>query len=257
MSFNFQARGDNVDSKLLYDLYNAGFRSVFFGLETASEEIMKTVKKGETVAQCAEAVRMAKRAGFHTSATFIYGLPEETHRDRMDCIRLSRELKLDMVRYNNATPYPGTELYEIAQKEGRLNIQGVYENFLSVSTFIENPFKKIPFSYVPQNNTENQIRRDIIFSYFSFYLDINRLKSIISRPDKGVGWFNAGEKIADVIRKIPALAFLGLMLLFKFGQLFYFSVVKKETAISLRFFLKVFDGLQYKKNSRSIGKSGT
>lgn len=257
MSFNFQARGDNVDDKLLHDLYGAGFRSVFFGLETASEEIMKTVKKGETVAQCAEAVRMAKRAGFHTSATFIYGLPGETHRDRMDCVRLSRELKLDMVRYNNATPYPGTELYEIAQREGRLNIHGVYENFLSVSTFIENPFRRIPFSYVPENNTENEIRRDLLFSYFSFYLDINRLKSILSRPDKGVGWFNAGEKIGDVIRKIPALASLGLMLLFKFGQLSYFSVINKETSISLRFFLRVFDGLRHRKASTSSNREIT
>ena len=30
MSFNFQARGDNVNYRLLKDLYEAGFRSVFF-----------------------------------------------------------------------------------------------------------------------------------------------------------------------------------------------------------------------------------
>ena len=146
MTFNFQARGDNVDYTLLQDLYNSGFRSVFFGLETASERLMKVIKKGETVAQCIEAVKMAKEIGFHVSATFIYGLPGETHQDRLDSVLLSKNLKLDMVRYNNATPYPGTELYEIARKENRLNIQGIYENFNSVSTFIENPFKKIPFS---------------------------------------------------------------------------------------------------------------
>ena len=40
MSFNFQARGDNVNYKLLKDLYGAGFRSVFFGIETASDRII-------------------------------------------------------------------------------------------------------------------------------------------------------------------------------------------------------------------------
>ena len=90
-----------------------------------------------------------------------------------------------MVRFNNATPYPGTELYEIAKSEKRLNVQGLWENFNSVSTFIENPFNRIPFSYVPQGNTEEEIRRDILFSYFSYYLDFKRLKKIFTSPDKG------------------------------------------------------------------------
>ena len=61
MTFAFQARGDNVDNELLNDLYSSGFRSVSFGLETASDRLMKILKKGETVAQCSEAVRMAKQ----------------------------------------------------------------------------------------------------------------------------------------------------------------------------------------------------
>jgi len=247
MTFNFQARGDNVDSELLKEMFKTGFRSIFFGLETASEEIMKAIKKGETVAQCMEAVKMAKKIGFHVSATFIYGLPGETHRDRMDCVRLSRELKLDMVRYNNSTPYPGTELYEIAKKENRLHVQGLYENFVSVSTFIENPLKTIPFSYVPKDNTEEEIRRDILFSYFNFYLNVEKLKQIFTRPEQGVGWFNTGERLKEIVCKAPPLIFLGFMLWIKFFQLFYYSVVKKETAISLGFFLKVFDGLLFGK----------
>ena len=249
MIFNFQARGDNVDYKLLKDMFEAGFRSVFFGLETASESLMKVIKKGETVAQCVEAVRMAKQIGYHVSATFVYGLPGETHRDRMDAVQLSRDLRLDMVRYNNATPYPGTELYDIAVKTSRLNIKGLYENFISVSTFIENPFKMIPFSYVPETSTEGEIRRDILFSYFSFYLDIERLKNIFARPDLGVGWFNAGDRLWEMLKKVPALFSLMLMLIFKFGQLFYYCVIKKETSISFKYFMKIFPG------SFSRGKS--
>lgn len=224
MVFNFQARGDNVTRPLLKDLYDAGFRSIFFGIETASEEIMKTIKKDETVAQCIEAVRMAKETGFHVSATFIYGLPGETHKDRDKALRLSRDLKLDMVRYNNATPYPGTELYEIARKESRLFIQGMYENFISVSSFIENPFREIPFSYVPKGNTEREIRNDILYSYLVFYLNFRRIKGIFANPDKGVGWFNAGEKLADLFKKIPALCVLFFLLTVKFAKLFLSSL---------------------------------
>jgi len=242
LNFSFQARGDNVSPELLRELYAAGFRSVFFGLETASERIMKIIRKGETVAQCVAAVRMAKEAGLHVSATFIYALPTETHEDRMDCVRLSRDLGLDMVRYNNATPYPGTELYTIAKQEGSLQVQGLYENFNAVSTFIENPFRPIPFSYVPKGSTEEEIRRDILFSYFASYLNFTRLRTIFVRPDRGVRWFSAGERVRDVLDKIPAIVLLASMLAVKFGQLFYYAVVKRTTAISFRFFLQVFGG---------------
>jgi radical SAM superfamily enzyme YgiQ (UPF0313 family) len=252
MTFNFQARGDNVDRKLLEDLHATGFRSIFFGLETSSEEIMKTIRKGETVAQCMEAARLAKEIGFHVSATFIYALPGETHQDRMNCVKMSTDLELDMVRYNNATPYPGTELHEIAGSEGRLNVQGLYENFNSVSTFIENPFKRIPFSYVPPGNTENEIRRDILFSYFRFYFDIKRLKNVFARPDQGVGWFNAGEKMWDFAKKVPSLLMLSAMMFFKFSQFIYYCAMKKETRISLHFPLKVFEGLFRKGRVASV-----
>lgn len=248
MSFSFQARGDNVSHELLTDLYNGGFKSIFFGIETSSDEIMKTIKKGETVAQCIDAVNMAKRIGFHVSATFVYGFPGETNKDRIGCVKLSKELKLDMVRYNNATPYPGTELYQIAKNENRLRVIGLYENFISVSSFIENPLRAIPFSYVPEGSTEKEIRRDILFSYFSFYLDRTRLLNVFTKTDRGAGWFNAGEKFMEVAKKIPSVLLLLLMFIIKFSQLFYYCVIHKETAISLKYFLKIFDGLMLRKD---------
>jgi len=232
MTFSFQARGDNADYALFKDLYSSGFKSVFFGMETASNRIMKLIKKGETVEQCINAVRMAKELGFHVSAAFIYGFPTETHSDRINCARLSKELEIDMARFNNATPYPGTELYQIAKKEGALNIQNDYENFISVSTFIENPFKKIPFSYIPAGSTENEIRNDILFSYIIFYMDIKKIKRILTTSGEGAGWFSAGEKILETVKKIPALVFLGILLSVKFGSLFVNMLLKRNTSIS-------------------------
>lgn len=227
LTFGCQARGDNVNYKLLKDMYDGGFRDIFFGLETASEKIMQFIKKDETIAQCAEAVKMAKSIGFNVSATFIYGFPGETHTDRMNCLKLSKELKLDIVRYNNATPYPGTELYEIAKRENRIKIIGLYENFNSVSAFIENPFNEIPFSYVPADSSEKEIRNDLLYSYFSFYLDFDKIKNIFMEPGKNTGWFNIGETAISLIKKIPALLFLGSSVFLKFYKLFLNIVITK------------------------------
>lgn len=226
MKFNFQARGDNVTEQVLKDLYNAGFHSIFFGLETSSEEVMKVIRKGETVAECITAVKLAKSIGFHVSATFIYGLPTETHQNRMDCAVLANELKIDMVRFNNATPYPGTELYDIAKREGRLNIQGLYENFNSVSTFIENPFKTTPFSYVPDGTTEEEIRADIILSYFMFYLNFKKLKRMFARHDEGTDWFIMGSNPFEKLKKIPALSLISVYMLVKFLQMLKYTIKK-------------------------------
>jgi len=226
MTYSFQARADNIDRAVLTDLFDAGFKTIFFGLETASDKLMKVLKKGESVDDCREAVKIAKDIGFTVSAAFIYGIPGETHEDRMGCVKLTNELKIDLVRYNNATPYPGTELFEIAKKEGRLNIKGLYENFNSVSVFVESPFKKIPFSYVPLNNSENDIRMDILISYLRFYFNFGKLKKIFAKPDD-LSWFNAGGSFIEKIKKLPHIALLMSMMTIKFGQLFLYLGMRK------------------------------
>lgn len=225
--FSFQARGDSVDYTILEDLYRAGFQSVFFGIETSSEEIMKIIRKGETVKECITAVKMAKEIGFHVSATFIYGLPTETHKDRIDCAKLANDLEIDMVRFNNATPYPGTELYDIAKKSNLLYIQGDYENFNSVSTFIENPFHPVPFSYVPEGMTEEEIRNDIIQSYFMFYLHLGKLERMFNRRDEGVGWFNLTGDSVEQIKKLSGLITISFYMGVKFVQMVSFNLKKR------------------------------
>lgn len=217
MIYNFQARGDNCDEEVLKTLFNAGFKGVYFGIETASEKLMKSLNKGETVKQVADAIKLAKDIGFHVSANFIFGLPEETHTDRMNAIKLTKSLQLDLAKYNNATPYPGTELYSIALSQKRLNILDGYENMNSVSTFIENPFNKLPMAYIPEGNTEKEIRHDILHGYFSFYFSFYKLKGVFTRPDLNNAWFDFGHSFSDFIKKVPSIIILLILLTIKFS----------------------------------------
>jgi hypothetical protein len=84
---------------------------------------------------------------------------------------------------------------------------------------------------VPEGSLEEEIRRDVLFSYFRYYLDFQKLKQIFSKPELGVGWFNAGENLLKFIKKIPALIFLGLMIFFKFCQMFYYMALKPKTRL--------------------------
>ncbi|MBF0594330.1 MAG: B12-binding domain-containing radical SAM protein [Candidatus Omnitrophica bacterium] len=239
MTFSFQGRADHVSFDILKELYAVGFKYIFFGIESSDDKVLRLIKKNETVADCVKAVQIAKSIGFIVSATFIFGLPGETMKTRRDCLKMTRDLQIDTIRFNNATPYPGTELYEIAKREDRLNIVGIYENFNSVSTFIENPFKLTPFSYVPPGMSEAELRRDILFSIFAFYLDVRRFRKNLARPNKDTASFSLTQTLENV-KRIPAYALLFFYMTVKFFQLFYFMVIKKDTALSLREFLRVF-----------------
>jgi radical SAM superfamily enzyme YgiQ (UPF0313 family) len=192
--FDCQARADTVDEQILKSLKDAGFRTIHFGIETASERLMKLIDKRETVQEIIEAIKLAKKMGFQVSGTFILGLPTETKQERRSAYRLAKELSLDYVRFNNATPYPGTRLYEIAKKEKRLNPGNNWENLNACGTFVESPFKKNPLAYVPLTTSEKELRYDIL-KYNLFYSF--RIKSVykIFREKIGpAGWLILPER---------------------------------------------------------------
>ncbi len=226
IEFSFQARGDNVGKDILTKLYSAGFKYINIGIESGSERMLKVIKKGETLSKMFNSVRLAKKIGFHVTSTFIFGFPKETHEDRKACFKLSKDLNLDMVKYNNAIPYPGTEFFAIAKKEKRLNKMGLYENFNAVATFSENPFKKTPFPYIPEYSTEEEIRADILWGYVIFYCNFGKLRKIFLKPKEGQGWFSAGDNICQLLLKLPSVAWLLMMILIKYCKLFIYIIFK-------------------------------
>lgn len=217
VTFSFATRGDSCEASLLKELYESGFANINFGVETASESVMKKLKKGETLAQIADAVLMAKNIGFHVSINFIFGLPGETHHDRMQAIKLAKKLKADLVKYSNATPFPGTQFYKTAKREKIINITGNYENFNTAATMVENPFHKRKLPYIPKGNTENALRFDILYGYLCFYLNLKRLKNIFTKPEYSNAWYNFGESRKNIIKNAPGIIWLLIMLSVKFG----------------------------------------
>lgn len=187
--FHCQARGDAIDIETLEYLKMAGFKFIDFGLETASERLMNLLNKGETVDDNIKAVRLAKKLGFRVSGTFILGLPTETEEERYQAYNLAKKLDMDYVRFNNATPYPGTRLFEIAKEEGRLYIDRDWANINACGSLVGGYFSKIKLAYVPKTVTEKKLKRYIFKANLFFYL---RPKSILRIFKEGMippGWF--------------------------------------------------------------------
>jgi len=120
ISWTAFARVDTVDEDLLRHMRAAGCHAVSFGIETADPDILKTIRKGITLAQATEAVRMCRRAGMTAFASFILGLPGETAETVQRTIDFARNLEADGLAYgfHLLAPFPGTRVRDHLQDYG-------------------------------------------------------------------------------------------------------------------------------------------
>ena len=111
------SRVDNVDLELFEKIKRAGCWMISFGLESGCQKILDLSKKGITLEQSVNAIKLARKAGLQTSAQFIIGLPGETKETALETLSFAKKLDADYAQFYCAVPFPGSELYEIAKKE--------------------------------------------------------------------------------------------------------------------------------------------
>ena len=96
---------------------------MLFGVESADEQILKTINKRISLDDVRKVIRDARSIGIETRASFMLGNPGETEETIKKTIDFAIELDPDEVQFNIATAYPGTELYKWALDKGYLNIR--------------------------------------------------------------------------------------------------------------------------------------
>ncbi|MEM2273066.1 MAG: radical SAM protein [Candidatus Bathyarchaeia archaeon] len=114
------SRVDTISRSLLRKMKEAGCSFIYYGIESASQRILNFIKKGITIDQIKRAVMLTKEAGIKMMGSFIVGFPDETKEEIKNTLAFPKKLKVDYVQFTIATPYPGTELYEMAKKDGLL-----------------------------------------------------------------------------------------------------------------------------------------
>ncbi|UCC91312.1 MAG: radical SAM protein, partial [Candidatus Aenigmatarchaeota archaeon] len=105
------SRVDSVDYPLMKRMKSSGFRSIGFGVESGSQEILDRCRKGITTAQSRDAINSAKKAGLQTMCHMIFGLPGETPETMRASLNFALKTDPDFYNFYTAIPYPGTEFY--------------------------------------------------------------------------------------------------------------------------------------------------
>lgn len=103
-------RVDLVDETILKAVRDYTIGWVFFGLESGSDAILKSMRKGVTVEDNRRAVELARSLGVKVGGSFIVGYPGETREDFEQTMGFVEEAMLDDVFVSIAEPIPGTPL---------------------------------------------------------------------------------------------------------------------------------------------------
>lgn len=117
------------DYKLMKE---AGFRFILFGLESANQETLDRIVKGEKIEEMVESCKLAKKAGLSPHITIMFGYPWEDEQMVQNTVCLGKKiLKKGWAHTLQATvliPYPGTPLYQECKENGWLLTEN-YEDF--------------------------------------------------------------------------------------------------------------------------------
>ena len=185
-------RVDCVSREILIKMAEANCQLISFGIESGSQEMLNIMRKGTTVRQGEKAIKYAKDAGLCVSISLIIGYPGETVESMAQTFDFIRRTEPDSVELSIATPYPGTELYDIVKEMG-YKVEWDWERFDMQTSVIHEPFigkinlKKIRQKFYNEFYTPNYIVRHWVKGTFYSRLlarvavnhILNRIKKII------------------------------------------------------------------------------
>lgn len=147
----------------------AGLRSLFVGFETFSpENLQQSNKKQNLKRDYQEAVQRLHSLGIMINGSFVFGLDEDDQDVFKRTVDWGIKNGITTSTYHILTPYPGTQLFQQMEKEGRIITRNwdLYDTRQVV--------------YKTKNLTSNQLKEGYDWSYKTFYKWSNIFKASFS-----------------------------------------------------------------------------
>ncbi len=112
-------RVDCINDEILGAIRSYTIGWVFFGIESASDEILRQMGKGVKVQQVKDAIARCRQHGLKVAGSFIVGYPTETSEDYEQSKDFIAEQALDDVFISIAEPIPSTPLASLVLRTAR------------------------------------------------------------------------------------------------------------------------------------------
>lgn len=128
-----------LNERLIDKMKESGCFRLNFALESGNQEVLDhIIRKPVQLEKVKPLVEYARKIGIEVGIYLVLGMPGETQEQIWDSFRLAEELGIFSPFISIATPYPGSELYELCRKKQYLrddfNLDDLYIKSFSIST---------------------------------------------------------------------------------------------------------------------------
>lgn len=169
-----QARCDDIcrHRDILPRMRRAGNLWVLTGLESHSRDTLKALRKEIDPSHAKEAVDLLKRNDIFAQATLIIGERRDSHESMENLREFVNEVDPDLAIFMVLTPFPGTELYEVALRNGWIEDTN-WTNYDMVHAIM--PTETLP---------REQVQQELYQCYRSFYGSLKRRLTSLFSPNQ-------------------------------------------------------------------------
>lgn len=138
-------RSEAIDSECARHLYLSGCRHLSYAPESGSPEILKKIKKKVKLQRMMESMRHAYQQNLHLKLNMIFGFPDETHKDVWKTLWFLVKcswIGVNEIGPSSFQPYPGSELFNRLEKEGKVNMHddNYFYEMVKTDDFFQNSF---------------------------------------------------------------------------------------------------------------------
>lgn len=102
-------------------MHQAGLRTVKLGIESGNQKTLSLIKKNTTIHQIERAISLLKETDIMVHTNLMVGWPWETRKEAYHTIDWIKKLDPNQAQFSMVIPYPNTELFRMAKREGWLS----------------------------------------------------------------------------------------------------------------------------------------
>ncbi|MBM3251237.1 MAG: radical SAM protein [Candidatus Omnitrophica bacterium] len=145
-----------LSEKLIWKMKESGCYKINFAIESGNQYVLnRLIKKPLLLEKVKPLIRYAQKIGLDVGVFLVLGTPGETLDQMWDSFRFSRDMGVYNPFVSIATPYPGSELYDICIKKKYIPKDYSFDNLYTKS-----------FSIATEDWTGEDIRKICGKSYF-------------------------------------------------------------------------------------------
>ena len=190
-----QVRCDDIvkNEELLPKMRKAGLRWVLLGVESPKQSTLESFKKGITAEDAKRAVKLLRENDIFAQAMLIIGERKDTAKSIANLREFVNELDPDFVIFAILTPFPGTEIFAEAKKNGW------------IEDFNWSHYDMVHAIMPTETLSREEVQEELYECYRSFYGSWKRrLQGMFSgnKLRRRINWYMAGRGIVKQFKTL-------------------------------------------------------